>query len=90
MYRSTMLAAAVFAAMAATPVAAQAHEQRLTYADLNLNSAAGAEAFNSRVRNAARQACGERFGRIGLREYMQVRDCKRAFIEDVRVRLASA
>jgi UrcA family protein len=93
MYRSAMLAAAAalsFVALTTAPAAAQTRETRLTYADLNLSSSAGVEVLNARIRNAARQACGQRFGRVSLREYAQVRACKREFIEGATARVAAA
>jgi UrcA family protein len=90
MRRTILYATAiVLSVAAAAPAAAQTHARRISYADLNLSSPEGARAFDARIRNEARQACGERMGRETLREYLQIRACKRAFIESVAARGAS-
>lgn len=93
MHRSAITAAAAafcLAAMTPAPATAQPSQTRVRYADLNLSSPQGARVFDARLRNAARQACGERMGRETLREHLQIRACKRAFIESAAARVASA
>lgn len=81
-----LLAAALACAMSATAAPASAqlyagYDNRQTF-DL---SARGSQAsFDARVRLAARQYCGERMGRITLREYQAIRACKRDFIASAR------
>jgi UrcA family protein len=93
MHRSALTAAVAafcLAAITPAPALAQPSQTRVRYADLNLSSPEGARVFDARLRNAARQACGERMGRETLREYLRVRACKRAFIESAQARFASA
>ena len=40
--------------------------------------------FEARLRLAARQACGQHIGRVTLREWRSIRECKREFIEGAR------
>lgn len=71
-------AAVAFAAMASAPAAAQPLERFATpvsYADLNLNNRAGADVMLNRIQSAARDGCGERFGRVTLKEYLMRREC---------------
>lgn len=88
MHRSLVVAAVFFAAAAIAP-AAQARETRISYADLNLSSQAGAQAFEARVRHAARRVCGDGVGRVSLREATQIHACKRDFIDRAMTRVAS-
>ena len=72
---------AAFVAMALSPASAATIErtsQRVSYADLNLDRHAGAEAMLHRIRNAAGAVCGERFGLMSLREHAAIRACSRA------------
>lgn len=82
MKHSILAAAAVFAvaAMVSTPASARPLERFATpvsYADLNLDNRAGADVMISRIESAAREGCGARFGRIGLREHLSLRACMR-------------
>lgn len=74
------LIAAALALGAVTAAAAQPAERlstRVQVADLNLQSDAGAETALRRIRNAARQICGDQTG---------VRDLKRQAMSDACVR----
>ena len=82
MKHSLLIAAAAFAAaaMASAPAAAQSYERFATpvsYADLNLDSRAGADVMINRIESAARDGCGARFGRITLHEHLMLRECVR-------------
>jgi len=75
---------AVLGLVALSPASAATSEritQRVTYADLNLDNQAGAEVMFHRIRSAANQACGDRFGPMTLREHMRIRACSRAAVE---------
>ena len=52
-----IIAAALAALTLATASAASAHEARIVWGDLDLASAAGADAFDARVDRAARRMC---------------------------------
>ncbi len=81
-----LISAVTFAAMAAAPASAQTANQRvetrIEFADLDLNSNAGADALLYRFRAAAEDACGDRFGQMTLREHLNIRACKREFMRD--------
>ena len=74
------LASAVALALAA-PAFAQNETTRtqdrvVTYGDLNLNSAAGADALVNRIDNAAEQVCGVNDGRTNARQARISRECE--------------
>jgi UrcA family protein len=82
----TLLAAAVACSVFATAAPASAqlyagYNDRQVY---NVELRASDASFEQRARLAARQACGERIGRITLREWRSVRECKREFMESAR------
>lgn len=69
--------------VAASPAAAQSVETqtvRVSYADLNLNSDAGARAMLRRLRAATAEVCGERIGPRSLAEHRKIRACRTASI----------
>jgi UrcA family protein len=84
------LAAALSFALAAPAAAAptgERFEARIAYADLDLNSAAGADAMINRLRQAAEQTCGQRMGRMSLGERRRITACSSAFVQKGVVRL---
>lgn len=84
MKRSLIFAIAscgAFGLLALAPASAATIErasQRVSYADLNLDHQAGAEVMLHRIRNAADWVCGDRIGRMSLREHLALRACVRA------------
>jgi UrcA family protein len=58
MTKFTMISAAVAATLFAGSAFAAPAQKAVSYADLNLASAAGAKSLEARVRNAAKQVCG--------------------------------
>jgi UrcA family protein len=85
-----LIAAAMFCTALATTSPAQAqlyagYNDRQNY-DFTLR--ASDASFESRLRLAARQACGERIGRVTLREWRMIRECKREFIDSARATAA--
>jgi UrcA family protein len=79
---SITLAATLFLALSAAPASAQIAGNYNDHQSYDLTRASDAS-FDARVRLAARQWCGQRMGRVSLREYLLVRACKREFIADV-------
>lgn len=83
MSRKLYLAAATAALLSfAAPAFAQnettqPQERVVTYGDLNLNSAAGADALVRRIDNAAEQVCGVNDGRTTTRQAQISRACER-------------
>lgn len=80
MQRTLFAVALVCATLVTAPASAQhlaGYDDRQNY-DFAL--VANDATFHARVRLAARQACGERIGRVSLREWMQIRECKRDFV----------
>lgn len=81
MSRSLHFAIVSAAAMAfATPALAQnettrTQERVVTYGELNLNSAAGADTLVRRIENASNQVCGTNDGRTNTRQAMISRNC---------------
>ena len=72
--------ASAIAIALATPAFAQnettrTQERVVTYGDLNLNSAAGADALVRRIDNAAEQVCGSNDGRTTTRQATINRNC---------------
>lgn len=97
-HRSIALAAVAALGVATFAVRAHADEadvrlpaRTVHYADLNLNTRAGADKFHQRIRGAAEQVCGDVWSRQ-LAEAMTARACvDRAVAAGTRaVRLASA
>ena len=86
------LAAVAFAAPATAAPAAVADAGRIvTYGDLDLASPAGVEAFNRRIRAAAKSVCGDQPGVRTLAETMWISRCVDATVADhKRIRQASA
>ena len=75
-------AALAFAAMASTPAAAEERfANRVSYADLNLNSTAGADAMLNRIELAALQGCEARSGRMTLSDRAIQRACVRGSMD---------
>jgi UrcA family protein len=81
MKRQISLALASIVALAfvtVSPAAADTPRRAsLSYAELNLNSDAGAQVLERRIRYAARQACGFRRGPMDLYERAEIRRCMR-------------
>jgi UrcA family protein len=77
---ATAIAFAV-ASPASARTAADEYEVRISYADLNLQSESGADALLRRVRNEARDVCGDHAGRMSLRERRAIRVCISDFEE---------
>lgn len=82
MSRTLHFAIASLAALAiAAPAFAQNETDRpqervVTYGELNLNSAAGADTLVRRLDNAAEQVCGSNDGRTNTRQAMINRNCE--------------
>jgi UrcA family protein len=71
-------AALAFAAMASTPAAAEERfATRVSYADLNLDNRAGADAMLNRIEQAARRGCEAKSGRMTLGDLAIQRACVR-------------
>jgi len=74
------IASAVALAFAAPAFAqnetTQTQQRVVTYGDLNVNSAAGADALVRRIDNAAEQVCGSNDGRTNTRQAMINRECE--------------
>jgi UrcA family protein len=76
----TLASVATFAFMAAAPAAAETRFQaQVAYADLDLRSDAGVRVLLRRINAEARDACGDRWGQMNLREHRAIRACVRAF-----------
>ena len=58
MTKFTMISAALAATLLAGSAYAAPAQKAVSYADLNLTSAAGAKSLETRIRNAAKQVCG--------------------------------
>lgn len=75
----TFVSAIAFGFAAAAPASAQQDlrgpDQRIEYADLNLNNRAGQEAMLQRIEYAAGRACGQRVGTIPLYYRLEVERC---------------
>lgn len=93
MKRQISLALASIIALAfvtASPAAADTPRRAsLSYAELNLNSEAGAQVLERRIRYAARQACGFRRGPMDLYERAEIRRCVSDAIEQGRSEVAA-
>lgn len=71
------IASAVALAFAAPAIAqTQVEERVVTYGDLNVNSAAGADALIRRINNASEQVCGVNDGRTNTRQAIINRNCE--------------
>ncbi|MFC3713200.1 UrcA family protein [Sphingoaurantiacus capsulatus] len=79
----TTFAAAVLslAGVTATARAAPAPTQSVSYADLDLSSAAGVDSLNRRVRAAAKAVCGDAPARRGLAETIKIERCVDGAVE---------
>lgn len=72
-----IIASAVALAFAAPALAQSQPEERVvTYGDLNLNSAAGADAMIDRIDQASEQVCGAHDGRTNTRQAYINRACE--------------
>jgi UrcA family protein len=79
---ATLASVAAIAFMAAAPAAAETagrFEAQVAYADLDLRSDAGVHALLRRINSEARDACGDRWGQMNLREHRAIRTCVREF-----------
>lgn len=84
MLRNILLAltsAATFAIVTAAPASAkvESFEAQVAYADLDLRSDAGVNVLLRRIKAEARDACGDRWGQMNLREHRAIRACVREF-----------
>ncbi len=71
------IASAIALTFAAPAIAqTQVEERVVTYGDLNVNSAAGADALIRRINNASEQVCGVNDGRTNTRQAMNNRNCE--------------
>ncbi len=78
-----VLASAVALAFAAPAVAQSQTESRVvTYGDLNVNRAAGADALIRRIDQASEQVCGVNDGRTNTRQAYSGRSCERETTEN--------
>jgi UrcA family protein len=79
MHRPLMLALASAIALgfaaAAPAAAAERAAERVSYADLNLNNRAGADAMLGRLERAAERVCGKRRGTIPLAFRVRLERC---------------
>jgi UrcA family protein len=83
----TAAAALAFAAPAAAAAPGERFEARISYADLDLSGAAGADVLIDRLRSAATANCGARMGRMSLNEHRRIAACSSAFVQKGVVRL---
>ncbi|MGE0830632.1 MAG: UrcA family protein [Hyphomonadaceae bacterium] len=75
---SALAAAIGFCAFAIAPANAATESfrtERVSYAGLDLNHDAGANVMLRRIQFAAREVCGDRTGRMSLRERAEIRAC---------------
>lgn len=79
----TFAAAALFAMAATAPASAAPlrASQQISYADLDLDNEAGSRTMLARIRNAAFELCGGRWGAVSLREHARTRACTEAKVE---------
>jgi UrcA family protein len=81
MQRQLMLALAsaiAFGFAAAAPASAAERAANLTFAELDLNDGAGADALLRRIESSAENMCGERAGPMPLSQRAAIRRCVRA------------
>lgn len=87
----TLAAAATLALT--TPAAAETSgerfQTRISFSDLDLSSAAGADVMINRLRRAADSTCGAHMGRTSLYEHRRIAACSSAFVQKGVVRLDS-
>ena len=85
----TLAAAATFAfaAPAAAQTPGERFQTRISYADLDLADASGADAMINRLRQAARQECGWRAGPMSLDQRRRTTACSSAFVQKGVIRL---
>ncbi len=74
-------AALTLAGLTTTAHAAPAPTQSVSYADLDLSSAAGVDSLNRRVRAAAKAVCGDAPARRGLAETIKIERCVDGAVE---------
>ncbi len=73
-----LASAIAFGFAAAAPAAAEERAQHLTYAELDLDNGAGADALIRRIENAAGNMCGYRSGPMPLSQRFAAQQCVRA------------
>jgi UrcA family protein len=83
-------ASLMFAAPAAAQIQGDRYRSEIAYADLDLASAAGADAMIDRLNSAAREACDARMGRMSIAEHRNIRACSTTFVQKGVVRLSNA
>jgi len=76
---TTAVLAFATAAPASARTTGERYEARISYADLNLHSEAGADAFLRRVNGEARRVCGDRSGAMPLQQRRAIRACMSDF-----------
>lgn len=89
--QSRLAAAGIAAAISFVAVAARAEpvSTTISYADLNLDSAAGRHQFAERVVASIRRMCGTADG-LTLSQASDIRRCRRAAHTDAALRIAEA
>ena len=88
----TLVSVGCLAAITAPPANAEergSYETRIAYGDLNLDSAAGADAMLRRIRHAARDACGDSHVRMTLNQHVRMRACTGNFVQRAVAELAN-
>ncbi len=87
------VAAIALSVSAFAPAAVQAREEsnsvRVSYADLDLNSAAGQKALNSRIKHAVDTVCGRSNGALDLNQVRIFEKCRTQSMQTVTASIAS-
>jgi UrcA family protein len=78
---ATVLAAAIPAATSAFAATPDQLTVKVSTADLNLNSEAGARVALARIRHAAKEICGDSGARTSLDQSMQLQACVNGVVE---------
>lgn len=87
--KTLVAAASLITAFATGAQAAEASQVHVSYADLNLHTAAGAAALNRRIKRAAEQVCGFS-GDRDLARQAQFKACTARAIADAVASLKNA
>lgn len=82
----TVLAASLASAVAVAPAQAKDLQNEVSYADLNIHSAAGAATLADRIQTSVDRTCARS---NDIRDVQGVAACKRALISDVVSQLDS-
>jgi UrcA family protein len=78
---ATVLAAAIPAATSAFAATPDQVTVKVSTADLNMNSEAGARVALARIRHAAKEICGDSGARTSLDQTMQLHACVNGVVE---------